>query len=202
MQRRLLMTHRSPFARKVRIALREKGLPTEETLLDLARKPGELLRSGPMQKVPVLFDGPLTIADSTVICEYLEDRYPRSPLLPHGYLARLAARQWENLGDEASEAAVHIFMQGQRRGGVADRDGVRKAEATIPRILDAAEDVLRNRAFLVGDRLTVADIAIGSTVAYIGFRLGDAWRRGRPHLSAWLETLEQRPGFAETRPRL
>ena len=84
----------SPFSAKVRIALAEKKLGYETLVVPWSRKtlwgpkPPEFLAVSPHGQVPVLIDGDVTVFDSTVICEYLEDRYPKPPLLPAGPEAR------------------------------------------------------------------------------------------------------------------
>lgn len=202
MNRSLLMTHRSPFARKVRVLLREKGLAYEDVLVDLAKKPHVLLRTGPIQKVPVLFDGGLTIADSNVIAEYLEERYPAVRLLPYGYLRRADARMWEQTANEISEAAIHVFMGRLKPPAVQDRAGMEKAAALHDRALDYAERALQDREYLVGGEFTLADVSMVTAVGYSEFRLGDGWRAGRPHLAQYYSRLVARPSFASTMPRL
>ena len=84
----------SPFSAKVRIALAEKKLGYETLVVPWSRKtlwgpkPPEFLAVSPHGQVPVLIDGDVAVFDSTVICEYLEDRYPKPPLLPAGPEAR------------------------------------------------------------------------------------------------------------------
>lgn len=202
MNRSLLMTHRSPFARKVRVILREKGLAYEDVLVDLAKKPHVLLRSGPIQKVPVLFDGGLTIVDSNVIAEYLEERYPAVRLFPYGYLRRADARMWEQTANEIAEAAIHVFMGRLKPPALHDHAGLAKALGLHDRALDYAEQALRGRDYLVGREFTVADVALVTACGYSQFRLGDGWRSGRPHLVAYYSRLVERPSFASTMPRL
>jgi glutathione S-transferase len=76
----------SPFSAKVRIVLAEKDLPVEIMPIPWSRqtlwgpKPSEFVAVSPRGQVPVLIDGDVVVYDSTVICEYLEDRYPSPPL--------------------------------------------------------------------------------------------------------------------------
>jgi glutathione S-transferase len=95
----------SPFSAKVRIALAEKGLDCEVVDLPTTRtgvvsKPAELLATNPRGQVPVLVDGELGIYDSTVILEYLEDRFPAPPLYPRDVAMRARCRQLEDAGLE------------------------------------------------------------------------------------------------------
>src|SRR5439155_1558254 len=85
----------SPFSAKVRIALAEKKLGYETLVVPWSRKtlwgpkPPEFLAVSRHGQVPVLIDGEVAVFDSTVSCEYLEDRYPKPPLRPAGPGARL-----------------------------------------------------------------------------------------------------------------
>ncbi|MEX0758863.1 MAG: glutathione S-transferase N-terminal domain-containing protein, partial [Tistlia sp.] len=78
----------SLFARKVEIALREKDLAFERVMVTFSQSEGyspkhpDVLAANPKGQVPVLLDGDLTLFDSTVILEYLEDPYPAPPLYP------------------------------------------------------------------------------------------------------------------------
>ena len=198
--RRLLMTTRSPFARKARIALLEKNLSFEDVPVDLGKKSVELLQTGPLQKVPVLFDQGLTVVDSSVICEYLEERYPANPLYPHGYLHRADARMWDAAAATLSESAIKIFMDKAKPAAQHDADGTAKADALIARICDYAEATVRDRAFLIAGTFTIADIALVSALGYAEFRLGPAWKTARPNLVRYFEEHSLRDSVRKTFP--
>src|SRR5688572_19678626 len=101
----------SPFSAKVRIALAEKKLDCE--LLDIpwtrktlwGPKPAAFLAVSPHGRVPVVVD------DSTVICEYLEDRHPQPRLLPEDAVARARCRQLEDEADAAMTQDVTALVQ-------------------------------------------------------------------------------------------
>src|SRR5690242_16985292 len=91
-------TLRSTHASKTKVVLEEKGvayrienLPTG----NLWKKPPEMLARHPLGKVPYLEDDGVTFFDSTVIAEYLEERYPAPPLMPAGVVARARVREAE-----------------------------------------------------------------------------------------------------------
>lgn len=97
-------TLRSTHAAKTKVILEEKSLAYRIENLspgNLWKKPPEMLAKHPLGKVPYLEDGELVIFDSTVINEYLEERYPSPRLMPTDPIARMRVREAENFADEA-----------------------------------------------------------------------------------------------------
>src|SRR5258708_3841956 len=106
----------SLFARKVEIALREKSLPFDRVMVPFTQAAGyapkhpDVLATNPKGQVPVLVDGDLTLFDSTLILEYLEDAYPTPPLYPAGAKARARCRLIELSADEILLPLVRNLM--------------------------------------------------------------------------------------------
>jgi len=97
----------SSYAQKVKIALREKGLEFDvETPQGLGsgKSAGPFADSSPRMEVPALIDGDARIFNSTIILEYLEDKWPTPPLLPRDPAARAEARMIEDVCDTLYEA--------------------------------------------------------------------------------------------------
>lgn len=94
----VLYTHpMSPCAQKVRIVLSEKSLAWESRHVDLPGKENlspEYLKLNPLGVVPTLVEDGAPIIESSIICEYLEDRYPTPPLRPRSAVATAAMRVW------------------------------------------------------------------------------------------------------------
>src|SRR5260370_27673743 len=98
----------SPYARKVRIALYEKGVPFERVRAlhgDCNRT--DFLDVNPRAEVPALIDGDFAVYDSTVICEYLEDRYPEPHLYPPDPRKRAKCRLLEDVAHTQLHAAPY-----------------------------------------------------------------------------------------------
>src|SRR5262247_3755526 len=88
----------SPYAQKVKIALREKGVEFEARMPDLlGGDDKEFQTANPRREVPALVDEQLAVFDSTIILEYAEDRWPDPPLLPAGAAARARVRMLEEV---------------------------------------------------------------------------------------------------------
>ena len=85
----------SPYAQKVKIALREKGQPFEAPMpqgIGAGGAAGEFVSANPRAEVPALIDGDVSVFDSTIILEYIEDKWPTPPLLPSGAAERARVR--------------------------------------------------------------------------------------------------------------
>jgi glutathione S-transferase len=190
----------SPFSAKVRIALGEKGLRYDVREIPWSRKtlwgpkPEEFLAVSPYGKVPVLVDGPLAIYDSTVICEYLEDRHPRPPIFPSDPAERARCRQLEDEADLAmSEEVTPLVQELFTKTDGASRDMARVARATeaLQRRYGRLDETLAGREYLCG-LFTVADIA---TFMVVGFAstLGSAPGDAQKNLQGWVERVRARP---------
>jgi glutathione S-transferase len=193
----------SPFARKVRMALRYKKLEFESVdALALGELEG-LRRVNPRAEVPVLVDGALTVVDSADILAYLEDRHPIPPLLPASPELRAKARSWQRLADGAFDAILHdislwTWPTHQRKDapppGLLEA-GRRDLEALLARV----EAALGASGFLCGE-LSWADLALFphvSSLKLLGVKLDPArfasllrWNREMRAIPAVAEDLE------------
>jgi glutathione S-transferase len=174
---------RCPYAARVRIVLAEKGVEFETVEIDLSDRPAWLYEKNPAGRVPVLEEDDRPIAESVVIMEFLEERYPDPPLLPQ---------------DPADRAAVRLLI-------FRDHDltdpyyALRREEDGAAEQFDAALarlDVrLYEQDYLGGAEYSLADIALVPWVLRARDMLG-VNLSGYPSLGAWVERLEQRPAIA------
>src|SRR3546814_841635 len=125
---RLYSAALSLFSRKVEIALYEKGLAFEQVMVPFSQARGyspkhpDVLAANPKGQVPVLVDKGLTLYDSTVILEYLEDAYPAPPLYPSTPEERARCRLFDLFADEIMLVPVRALMH---RTGPRDRKSTR-----------------------------------------------------------------------------
>jgi glutathione S-transferase len=195
----------SPFSTKVRLVLAEKGLRYELHEVPWSRKtlwgpkPAEFLAVSPHGKVPVLIDDGLAIYDSTVIIEYLEDRYPKPPMYPTEPAGKARCRQLEDEADQAMANEVTPIVQELfTKQDDASRDHARAAAGSqaLQRRYDVLERELAGYDYLCGT-FTVADIATFMVVAFAA-TLGTAPNVARhPKLTAWFERVRTRPTVAK-----
>lgn len=189
----------SPYARKVRIALAEKGIPftlrTEVPWEGATETP----LYNPLEKLPVLvLPGSEGIYESRFILEWLEAKHPTPRLLPDKVDDVLAARQCEVIADGISDATVLLFFERQRAAPSPEWIARQR------RKVDGGLRALESRAgdgFLVGGRFGLADIAAGAALRYLDLRFAElGWRPRHPKLAALSDRLEERPSFAATVP--
>lgn len=198
---KLLIAWPSPYARKVRVAMREKAIEYEE-IVDLPWNAGSAAaRLNPLGKVPVLIDGDETIWESSVIIEYLETLGRAPALIPADPAGRLATRRVEALADAISDAVVLSVLENKRPSARRSSEWLARQRRKVDGGLAALSDMLGEREHFVGDALTVADIAAGATLGYVSFRMPEiAWRPAHPKLAEFAARMEARPTFAATRP--
>lgn len=174
----------SPFVRKVMVALALKNLPYEHVQTMPFSDDPELKKVSPLGKIPALQDGDLAIADSKVICRYLENTYPEVPLYPADP-AQKAKAEWleEYAGSVLSESAGGIFFNRVMRPMFLKQDVDEEAVDNLinnkmPPILDYLESELPADGFLFGE-FGVADIALTSpfvNAGYAGYTIdADRW---------------------------
>ena len=102
----------SPFARKVILALEAKGVAFTINPVTPMEKPEGFEVLSPLGKVPAFEDDQLAISDSSVICEYIDQRYPQTPLYPEDLVARARVRWFEEYSDSAVLAVIGpIFFE-------------------------------------------------------------------------------------------
>jgi glutathione S-transferase len=196
----------SLFSRKVEIVLAEKSLAFERVLVPFSQTKGyapkhpAVLAANPKAQVPVLIDGDVTLYDSTVIAEYLEDRYPSPPLFPREPEARARCRLLELEADEILLVPVRALMFRSEPPGTdtvrreEQERAARKAEDVILENYGGLAAKLGSQEYFCGT-FSVADIATFMNIHH-GLRLGAPPVAGHQNLFDWHARLTKRPSFA------
>ncbi|HEY4374594.1 MAG TPA: glutathione S-transferase N-terminal domain-containing protein [Burkholderiales bacterium] len=199
---RLIIATPSPFARKARIALLEKGLAFD-TEVDNPWNPGaQAPAHNPLGKIPVLItDEGNRVFDSKVIVEYLDATHPTPSLLPRHPLARVAAKQIEALADGVCDAIVLIVLERARAPGLQSRDWIMRQVAKVEGGVTQTALALQGAEYFIGERFSVADIAVGCMLGYLDLRLPEfEWRAEQPGLIPFYERMMLRESFKQTIP--
>ena len=194
---------RSTFSSKTKVILEEKGLPYEVNRVrigDIWKKTPEVLEKNPLGKVPWIDDGDVRVYDSTVINEYLEERYPEPSLLPDDPLERARVRALENYGDEIvlGGAAPRIWMPYWSPPEQRNQEDMAQARQTLEsRALPFLEKTIADREYIAG-AFTLADapyMALAMVLQVDGMSLA-----AFPRFAAYLERLRARPSYRAIDP--
>jgi glutathione S-transferase len=194
---RLFYSPGSPFARKVRVLARERGLldSLQETALSPHDDAPELLAVNPLGKVPALRTCDTTLFDSPLICEYLDMLGGGPRLIPRDGPARIAALRAQALGDGVMDAAVASVLELRRPEAMQSTHWLHRWRAVIERGVTTLAHEGPPSGFGIGA------ISMACALAYLDFRFpGIAWRAAQPSLAAWLDDLSARESMVATRP--
>lgn len=194
--------HISNYHNKVRIALLEKGIAFEEDATCKPSQKEEFLARSPVGKVPFMeLDGGMRLAESQVICEYLEEAYPQKPLYPRDPLERAKVREL------IAFMELHLELVARRLYGQVffgqPKDEALKAavEKELAKGLRAFKTLVRFDPFIAGKSLTLADCAAFVHLPLISLCTKLAYGRDvfdeMPQVKGYIRMLGERPAFAK-----
>jgi glutathione S-transferase len=192
----------SPFVRKVLAYGAEKGLELDHKPLGLGSDDPDFVAASPFRKIPAFRDGDFGISDSSAIIHYLEAKYPEPTLIPADPEARARTIWFDEFADTilcacGAKMFFNRIVAPRFLGREGDLETADKAEKEeLPPILDYLERTIPDSGWLVGDGITLADIAVAT--AFANFRhLGMSLDDGRyPKVAAFADRMLARPSFA------
>jgi glutathione S-transferase len=170
--------------------LEEVGVPYELHCVDImkgAHKAADLVAINPMGKLPILTDGDTVVTESAAIGLYLADRYAYGRLAPRvDEAARATYLRWSLFAPSVIEPGVMAKQAGWT---------YREAQAgwgAYDAMLNAMESAIADRAYVLGDNFSMADVVFGGTIRFmLAFKTIEA----RPSFTAYAERLAQRPAL-------
>jgi glutathione S-transferase len=205
----------SPFAWRVMLSLEVKGLPYDSKLLEFSKQqhkePG-YLELNPRGKVPTLKDGAFVVYESIAIMAYLDRKYPQPPIF--GTTPEETGSIWQII----SEAESYLATAGDRivrplffGKGLDQVELIQDAARSVRRDLATIDTRLIQSSWLVGERISAADIAVfpliqlllraASKEAAAAFELGlIPLAKTYPNIAGWVQKIEALPGYERTYP--
>lgn len=206
MARQLYFSPNSPYARKVRIVLAEKGLDFEAKPMDTNAPPEGFSRLNPNLRVPVLVDGARALFESNIILDYLLRTYRTPPAATEPPLAPALTRPDHHWDDVATLVTIETMLDTGLNLFQLTRDGVKpdqapylkKEQARAQTCLDWLEVRAEPEGFVPG-QFSILDLNLVCALAWADFRKPFAWR-GRKNLEAIVANYAGRPTVHSTRP--
>jgi glutathione S-transferase len=191
----------SPYVRKVLAFAAEKGVKVENRPFQMGAPPAEFLAASPFRKIPALQDGDFSVCDSSAIAHYIEAKHPEPALIPADPRDRARTIWFDEYADTIMVAVMGKMFFNRIvapkfmgwPGDAAVADAAERDE--LPGVLDYLErHAPEPGGFLVGDRISLADIAVASPFANLKHMDVDLGRF--PRSKAWADAMLARPSFA------
>jgi glutathione S-transferase len=195
----------SPFVRKVCVVLTEKGLKYDLEQVVPNNPPADFPEISPLKKIPAFRDTslpePNALADSSVICDYIENKYPEPALYPKDPYLRARALWFEEYADSAVGICITrgLFFERVVKklfGMTTDEEVCRKTlEEQIPPLWDYLDKEIGDNEYLVGNQFSIADISVATMLVNYDHAGEDVNPARWPRLCKYAERLMQRPAF-------
>lgn len=187
-----------PYVQRAAIALREKAVPFERVVIDLADKPAWFVKISPLGKVPLLRvpradDAESVLFESNVICEYIEETQPGPRLHPEDPLLRAEHRAWMEFG---SSILADLWGYETTR----DAEVFEQKRQALAAKFERVESQLGGGPFFAGKHFSLVDAVFAPVFRY--FELFDDLHDSRvfertPKVSAWRQALRERPSVRD-----
>ena len=199
---KIIIANPSPYARKARVALREKKIVFEE-IIDVPWNTNTLTKGiNPLGKIPILLNGnhePLF--DSKVIIQYLDHYKPQPLLYPKNPKDNISARLVETVADGVCDAIVLIFLENSRKEILKSKDWIKRQEKKIFEGVKYLSNYLEGKNYFVGNHFNIADICGFSCLEYMDLRFPKfKWRNDYQNLEKYWIFHRNRQSFQETKP--
>lgn len=192
----------SPYAQKVKIALREKDVAFETRVpggIGVGGAAGDFIAASPRAEVPALEHDGAAIFDSTIILEYIEDTWPTPPLLPARAIDRARARMIEDVVDTHLEAVnwgLSELRHFRRASGELGETLTARAIEQVRGYFAWAERTLGDWAWFNGDTFGWGDLSV---IPYVNGSVGHGISPSPgSRLGQWLARANARPSVART----
>jgi glutathione S-transferase len=194
----------SPYVRKVLAFASEKGIDLDLQPTGFPNHAPEYLEASPFRKMPALRDGDYMLADSSAIIHYLEAKQPEPALIPADPKLRGKTIWYEEFADTilvscGAKIFFNRIVAPRFMGRPGDEEAAAQAEVNdLPPILDYLEKVVpAGEDYLVGDGLTLADIALAGPFANFRHTNTKVDAERYPRTLAYVERILARPSFAQ-----
>lgn len=202
---RIIGSYLSPYVRKVLVTLEHKGVPYEIDPIIPFFGDERFATLSPLRRIPVLIDEEVSLCDSSVICQYLEERYPTPPIFPAARFARANARWLEEYADTRlgdviiwrlyNEVVISRFVWGK---ATSKEIVERTKNVELPEVLDWLEARLPAEGYVYGE-YSIADVSIAAFFRNAQFARTEVDAARWPRTAAFVARIHAEPSFQALR---
>jgi len=190
----------SPFSRKIRLILAEKGLEFDMVVEKTWLRRPEFMKLNPAGAVPVLVEDELTLSGSQAIAEYLEEVHPSPNLIGQTPVQRAEVRRlvgWfdDTFAQDVTRNLLYEKVMKRLKGeGQPSSAAIRAGHHNIHTHLDYIGFLMQRRRWLAGEEFSLADIAAAAQLSSLDY-LGDVPWRKHEGAKNWYARIKSRPSF-------
>jgi stringent starvation protein A len=184
---------RDHYSHRVRMVLAEKGVTVDIVDVDPSNKPEDLAEINPYNSVPTLLDRDLVLYESTIIMEYLDERFPHPPLLPVYPVARAQSRLLIHRIEKDWSGRVDILMSGKGRETV-----IEKARKELRESIISVAPVFGEKPYFMSEEFTLVDccvVPILWRLPVLDIKLPE---RTTKSMQRYMQSMFERPSFRES----
>jgi len=174
---------------RARLVLAAKGVSYERVLVDPAKPPEDLIDLNPYASTPTLVDRDLTLFDTSVVCEYLDERYPHPPLMPIDPQSRARLRVAAVRIEKDWLSEVDVIRAGGRAADAARKRLCEQLLTTLP--------LFKASKFFLNAEMSLADCLVAPVIWRLPWLGVDLGRAGKPIID-YGERLFNSQGFARS----
>ena len=199
---KLIIATPSPYARKIRVIMREKKIKFEE-IIDVPWNTNTLTHGlNPLGKIPILLlEDHEPLFDSKVIAQYLDNFKPNPLFYPTNLEENTYAKLLETVADGICDSIVLIFLENSRKETLRSKTWIKRQERKIVEGIKFLANNLQEKEYFVGNFFSIADISVFTCLEYLDLRFPKF--RGRDkyqNLVSYWEIHQNRQSFLETKP--
>ena len=199
---KLIIATPSPYARKIRVIMREKKIKFEE-IIDVPWNADTLTRGlNPLGKIPILIrEGQDPLFDSKVIAQYLDNYKPNPLFYPTNLEENTRAKLLETIADGICDSIVLIFLENSRKETLRSKTWIKRQEKKIVEGIKFLANNLQEKKYFVGNFFSIADISVFTCLEYLDLRFPKfRWRDKYQNLVSYWKIHQNRQSFIETKP--
>ena len=199
---KLIIATPSPYARKIRVIMREKKIKFEE-IIDVPWNTNTLTHGlNPLGKIPILLrEDHEPLFDSKVIAQYLDNFKPNPLFYPTNLEENTYAKLLETVADGICDSIVLIFLENSRKETLRSKTWIKRQEKKIFEGVQYLSNNLDQKKYFVGNHFNIADVSGFTCLEYLDLRFPKfKWRDQYKNLVVYWNIHKDRQSFKETKP--